>query len=292
MAAFRSTIANRLFLRAPSVAAKSVLLVTAAIVLMVLDRQGSHLDRLRETLSVLVYPVQAAVDIPYQIGSWLGDNLATRRQLVDENRQLKREQLKTLATLQRMATLESENARLRELLESSRNLQSRILVGELLSVDLDPFRHTVVVNKGTRDGIRNGQPIIDAYGVVGQVNHAGLFTSQAILVSDPNHAIPVEVNRNGLRTIALGTGNIDRLELPYVPNSADIQEGDLLVTSGLGMRFPRGYPVGVVTQIKRDPGQAFASIRATPSAALSRSREVLLLLTDDVRELVNKEETP
>ena len=292
MAVIRNTSSKRLFLRAPSVAAKSVLLVSAAIVLMVLDRQGSHLDRLRGTLSVLVYPVQAAVDIPYQVGSWLGDNLATRSNLVDENNRLKRKQLETLAALQRMAALETENVRLRQLLESSRNLENRILVGELLSVDLDPFRHMVVVNRGTRHGISNGQPIIDAYGVVGQVIHAGLYTSQAILISDPNHAIPVEVNRNGLRTIALGTGNIDQLNLPYLPNSADIQEGDLLVSSGLGMRFPRGYPVGIVMQIKRDPGQAFASVRATPAAALSRSREVLLVLTDDVLQLPVEEETP
>ena len=289
MGQLKSTAASRLFLRAPSVAAKSIFLIIISIVLMVLDRQGGHLDAVRRTLSVVVYPVQAAVDLPYRFIDWVSENLAARNSLIDENRKLKREQLEMSAALQRLAALETENQRLRELMESSARVPNRILVAELLQVDLDPFRHRVLINKGAGDGAHTGQPIIDAYGVAGQITNVGLFTSDVILITDPGHAIPVEVNRNGLQTVAVGTGNINRLELGFLPNNADIQEGDLLISSGLGGRFPRGYPVGTVSEIVRDPGQAFATTFATPAAALNRSREVLLVWPD---EQTAAEDTP
>jgi rod shape-determining protein MreC len=164
-------------------------------------------------------------------------------------------------------------------MRSSARLVERVAVAELLSVDLDPFRHRVVVDKGVADGVYEGMPIVDSSGVMGQIVSVGPLDSQAILITDASHALPVEINRNGLRTIAVGTGDIDRLELPYLPNSADVREGDLLVTSGLGGRFPRGYPVGIVRKVTRDPTAAFATIDAAPAAALNRSREVLMVFT-------------
>lgn len=268
-----------LFIEAPALAFKTVLLVAAAILIMLFDRREGALGPVRSTLSVVVYPLQWAVDAPFALGRWVGENLASRQQLIDRAAALQAQNLKDQVRLQRMAALEVENARLRELMRSSARLVERVAVAELLSVDLDPFRHRVVVDKGISDGVYEGMPIVDSSGVMGQIVSVGPLDSQAILITDASHALPVEINRNGLRTIAVGTGDIDRLELPYLPNSADVREGDLLVTSGLGGRFPRGYPVGIVRKVTRDPTAAFATIDAAPAAALNRSREVLMVFT-------------
>lgn len=242
-----------------------------------MDRQQHYLDNFRNALSVLVYPVQAVVNMPFEMLDWADTTMVGHETLQEQNAALKQENLRLQARAQRMTALEAENARLRALMESARQLEERVLVAEILRVDLDPFRHQLVINKGSRDGVYNGQPLLDASGVMGQVIYPGVFTSAAMLITDPSHALPVEVNRNGLRSIAVGTGELDRLNLPYLPNSADIKEGDLLVTSGLGGRFPPGYPVGEVMSIKRDPGLAFAQVSARPLAALNRSREMLLV---------------
>jgi rod shape-determining protein MreC len=153
----------------------------------------------------------------------------------------------------------------------------KVLIAELKSVNLDPYKHQIVVNKGELHDIYPGQPLLDAKGVMGQIVHAGPYSSTAVLITDTSHAIPVQVNRTGLRTIALGSGAINRLELPYIPNNADIRPGDLLITSGLGGRFPPGYPVATVTAVQHDPGLTFSQVVATPLAELNRSREVLLV---------------
>jgi len=181
------------------------------------------------------------------------------------------------AQMQKLAALEIENIRLRELLDSSFEIGEKVLIAELMSVNLDPYKHQVVINKGELHDAYPGQPLVDADGVMGQIVHAGPYTSTAILITDTSHAIPVQVNRNGLRSIALGSGAINRLELPYIPNSADIQPGDLLITSGLGGRFPSGYPVATVVTVDHDPGNAFTRVIATPLAHLNSRREVLLV---------------
>jgi rod shape-determining protein MreC len=177
--------------------------------------------------------------------------------------------------------LESENERLRSLLASSFKLHDRVIIAELLAVDLQPFRHTVVINKGQREGAYDGQPIVDANGIMGQIVHTGPFSSTVLLITDPTHAIPVQVNRNGLRAIAVGTGQSHTLQLEYLPNNADIEKGDLIVSSGLGSRFPAGYPVGTVTEIKLDPAEPFAKVMVVPSARMEQSREVLLVWPED-----------
>jgi rod shape-determining protein MreC len=167
--------------------------------------------------------------------------------------------------------------RLRELLDSSIKIHDRVLIAEVLRVEMDPLKRQIIINKGTRHHAFIGQTIIDALGVVGQIIHVSPLTSTVMLITNPDHAIPVQVNRNGLRTIALGTGSIDRLDLPHIPNNADIRVGDLLVTSGLGGRFPPGYPVADVTVVEQDPGNTFSNVAAQARAALDRSREVLLV---------------
>lgn len=254
-----------------------VVFVLASIVLMTLDQRQQHMESVRSALSVVVYPLQWLVDLPASSSEWFQEALSTRRMLQEENARLRTEQLVLKAELQKMEALESENLRLRELLDSSFKVRDRVLIAEIMAVDLDPYRHQILLNKGSDNDVYNGQPLVDANGVMGQVIQVSPFTSTAMLITDPGHAVPVQVNRNGLRSIALGTGSLTNLSLPYLPNNADIQTGDLLITSGLGGRFPPGYPVARVENVIRDPGESFAHIFARPLADLNRSREVLLV---------------
>ena len=248
---------------------------------MTVDHRHGHLETVRSTLSVVVYPIQYLVNLPIEMGQWMMNSLVTRESLLNENARLRKEHLLLSSKLQKFAALEVENQRLNELLESSFKVGERVLVAELLAVALERFKRQVVINKGAKEGAYDGQPIVDAEGIMGQIVHVGPFSSTVMLITDPSHAIPVQVNRNGLRAIAIGTGATNSLELEYVPNNADIRVDDLLVSSGLGSRFPPGYPVGRVTNVSVDPGQPFAKVTVIPSAKLDRSREVLLVWPPD-----------
>jgi rod shape-determining protein MreC len=253
--------------------------VVLSIVLMVIDHRYHHLQSLRSTLAVITYPLQFLADLPITTRDWLAETFATRNRLNEENRQLHADNLKLRARLQKFESLQAENLRLRDLLESSIKVGDRVLIAELSAVDLDPYRQQIVIDKGGASGVFQGQPVLDANAVMGQVVHVNPFSSTVLLITDASHALPVQVLRNGLRTIAIGSGRIDRLELPYLTNNADIREGDLLVTSGLGGKFPPGYPVAEVTQVRIAPDQPFAEVSAAPRAHLDRSREVLLVWT-------------
>ena len=258
-----------------------------SILLMTLDHRQHHLDSLRTALSVMVYPLQLLVDLPRATGQWFRESLATRRELQEENASLRTQHLVLNTQLQKLEALEAENRRLRALLDSSFQVGDRpMLIAALLSVDMDPYRHQIQINKGSLDRLYDGQPLLDSQGVMGQLIDVGPFTATAMLITDPSHAIPVQFNRTGLRTIALGTGSIDRLDLPHIPNNADIRVGDLLVTSGLGGRFPPGYPVADVTTVEQDPGNTFSHVVARPRAALDSSREVLLVWPTDPQQSV------
>lgn len=248
-----------------------------SILLLIADHRENHLDTVRKALGAAVYPLRIVVDSPVSLWRWLQETTAARNDLLLENSRLNAERLLTQARLQRFAALESENARLRAMLDATSRVRDQVQVGEIMSVSSNPFRHTLVIDKGTQDGIYDGQAMIDANGVVGQIIEAGLLSAQGVLISDPDHALPVEINRNGLRTIAVGTGEFDRLDLPFLPNNADIREGDLLVTSGLGGSFPPGYPVGIVADVTRIPQGPFAQISARPAAALNQVREIMLI---------------
>jgi len=248
---------------------------------MTVDHRQSHLESVRSALSVLVYPLQYLVNTPVMLTRWAKDSFVTHESLLGENERLRKEQLLLSSKLQKFEILETENERLRRLLESSFKLSDKVLIAELLAVDLQPFRHTVIINKGKREGAYDGQPIVDANGIMGQIVHVGPFSSTVLLITDPTHAIPVQINRNGLRAIAVGTGLSESLQLEHLPNNADIEKGDLIVSSGLGSRFPPGYPVGVVIDIILDPAEPFAKVRVAPSAKLEQSREVLLVWPND-----------
>lgn len=271
------TGAKPLFLRGPSLTVRFFALAILSVSLMALDHRESHIDALRNTLTVALHPLRVAVDLPFRFTDWVAESFAERKQLLAENRRLRQQHLQTQARLQQFAALQRENERLRELMESSARVADRVLVSEIMAVDLDPLRHRIVLNKGTMHGTYQGQPLLDADGVVGQITNASPLSSEAVLISDASHAVPVEVNRNGLRTIAVGTGDHSQLSLPFLPNNADIRTGDLLITSGLGGSFPPGYPVATVNQVTRDPGSPFAVVQARPAAALNRNREVMLI---------------
>ena len=265
----------------PALGLRLLLLAGLSILLQYTDHRDNHLDTVRKAIGATVYPLRVIVDAPVSAWRWLGETTASRNDLQLENSRLKTERLLTQARLQRYSALEAENARLRTMLEARTQVRARVRVAEIMSVSANPFRHVMVVDKGTSDGVYDGQAVVDADGVVGQVIETGVASAQCLLISDPGHDLPVEVNRSGLRTIARGTGDYNSLNLPFLPNNADIEPGDLLVTSGLGGAFPAGYPVAVVETVTRLPQEPFASVTARPSAALNQVREIMLIWSDD-----------
>ena len=273
-----------LFVRRPSAVIRAVVAVVASIVLMSVDHRASHLESVRSLLSTVIYPLQLAIHIPIRTGEWFSEQLSMRHTILAENSRLRDERLRVSARLEKLDALEAENKRLRNLLGSSEKFAERVLVAELISVDMDPFSRRIVLDKGARDGVSTGQALIGSNGVMGQIIHVGPFTSNALLITDPSHALPVQIHRNGLRAVALGTGPLNLLKLSHVPNSADVQINDRIITSGLGNRFLSGYPVGKVVEIRRDQGQPFAEVYVEPSAMLERTREALLVRSDPVTE--------
>ncbi|OOG22929.1 rod shape-determining protein MreC [Thioalkalivibrio denitrificans] len=261
----------------PSPAARLALLALLSIGLMWADHRHQHVENLRAALALVIYPVQVAVDVPVQATAWLSEQVSTHQQLVAENRRLREEQFRLNALMLRFEALEEENTRLRQLLDTSTRLRDPLMIAEIMSVDLDPFRQQIIINRGRMHGAYPGQPLINAQGVVGQVLESHPLHSVVLLISDPSHALPVLVNRTGLRTLAVGTGSPDRLELRHIPPAEDVEPGDIISTSGLGGRFPADYPVAEITRVERIPGEAFAHVEARPLARLDRSREVLLL---------------
>lgn len=244
---------------------------------MTADHRLQVLETFRVGVAVLLYPLQFLTHFPTASSEWIGETFSSRQNLQDENARLRTQQLLLKARLQKLDSLMAENMRLRKLFDSSFNIGEQMLIAELLSIDMEPFSRQIVINKGSRHGVFRGQPILDADGIMGQVVHVTPLTSTAIIITDPSHAIPVAINRNGLRAIAVGMGTRNLLDVPHIPNNADIRVGDLLVSSGLAGRFPAGYPVAKVIAIEHNPSVPFAKITAEPTAQLDRSREVLLI---------------
>ncbi|WP_311063722.1 rod shape-determining protein MreC [Halomonas sp. DWK9] len=251
--------------------------VLAASALMFVDHRFTRMEDVRAQMTMVVAPIQWVVSVPSDLLNWGALALSDQQALVDENRRL-REQILTLSHRgQRLANLTAENTELRHLLSAAERRDIPYITAELLSLDNDPFSHQMVVDRGHRNGAYVGQPVIDASGLVGQITAVSAYSSRVLLLADASHALPVQVNRNGLRFIVQGTGRYGSVNVLHVPDTADIREGDLLTTSGLAGRFPPGYPVARVTEVYHDPGQPFARVVAEPSAQLQRSRHFLLL---------------
>ena len=274
MVAFRSTDTSG---RTSGLLLRCVLYCLMALGLIIFDKRYDHLGEIRRFLSVVAYPVQIAVASPFQGWDWFRESVSSRETLRADKAKLEAELRLANFRLQRYEALEAESQRLRALRENTAGVANRFIIGNIMDLDIDAFRERVLVDKGARDGVFVGQAVLDAGGVFGQVARVGELTSEVILVSDGTHAIPVQVNRNGLRTVAVGTGDMTRLKLPYLSTSADVIAGDLLVTSGLGGGFPAGYPVGTIAEVKRDPAQSLAEVEVRPAAALDRSREVMFV---------------
>ncbi|MDP4597989.1 MAG: rod shape-determining protein MreC [Pseudomonadales bacterium] len=252
-----------------------------ALGLLAVDHLSDALDGVRSTLTVLVTPIVYVADYPSRSVEGAQEIFASRSDMREQLVRQEQEVLLLRAKTEKMAALTAENNRLRSLLGSAAKLQDNVLVAELIGVDPDPERLQVIIDKGTEAGVFVGQPLLDAEGLMGQVIETSLFTSRVLLISDDLHSVPVQVIRSNLRLIAQGAGASGLLELVHVPDTADIRVGDALVSSGLGNRFPVGYPVGTVNRVEHDPGKPFALVTAVPSASLAKSRHVLLVFTEE-----------
>lgn len=256
------------------------------IAVVVVGLYTDRLEPVREKLAQLVTPFYQLTNIPSRINDWRKDTFVSQRELKLENDILQTELLIHQRKLQQLASLAAENVRLRQLLNASQTIQDTVLITELIGVSPNPLSHKVVINRGAKDGAFKGQPVLDAFGLMGQLIDVGENSSTVLLISDSTHAIPVQVNRNGVRAIAEGTGDLNSLSLRHVSANTDIRAGDLLVSSGLGDRFPVGYPVAEVLEVVRDPGKAFLTVTAKPMARLDRSRHLLLVFADRDRASV------
>jgi len=234
-------------------------------------------EGVRGYLQSMVSPLQYLATTPKQLLDWSVENVVTRRQLIAENQQLKSNELIFKEQNIQLNIIQQENDRLRSLLSLPVRADAKRMGAEILSVDSDPYSDQVVINRGVNDGVHEGQAVIDEQGIVGQILHAGTITSRVLLITDVSHAVPVRIQRNGIRLVANGTGTIDRLSHNHVPHSTDIRQGDLLVTSGLGGKFPEGYPVARVTAVKKDESRPFAQVQSEPVAQINRLRYLLLL---------------
>ncbi len=270
-----------LLLGGPALGLRLIVLALASAGLMVADHRQHHLAMVRDWASAAVYPFQWAVQAPVQAWDAMRESFATRARIEADNVRLASDNLVLRLRLMRFESLEQENQRLRAARESTARVVERTLIAEIVRVDLDPFRQRVLVNKGTRDGVFRGQAALDANGIFGQVTRAGPLSAEIILITDSEHAIPVQVNRTGARTVAYGMGRSGLLSLPYLPQNSDVVAGDLLVSSGLGGVYPPGYPVATVSEVERNPAQPLLAVEAVPLAALDRDPEVLLAWFDN-----------
>ena len=251
--------------------------ILLAIVLMSMDQRGHYVPRIRSAMELVFEPVFHLVGWPAEALQSLDQHTRARRELIAENQKLQQQLLSTAGSLQTLDALQQENQRLRDLLNATDGRVFDFQFAEMIRVDLDPFSHKVWIDRGYETGVVDGQAVIDGKGIVGQVEDVHRHFSTVRLISDPDHALPVQINRTGLRTVAYGSGETSHLLMPNVPMQADVSPGDMIVTSGLGDRFPAGFPVGEVLRVDRDGGETFATVYLRPFAALDRGREVLLI---------------
>ena len=268
-----------LFPRGPGLGLRAFALLAICGSLIYFDFQTPKLAPLRSTLALALSPVLWVASLPQHFSDASG-YLDSRDKLAEENKQLRDRQFQLEAKLQKFQALEAENHRIRELLASAKNLQENVLITEIIAANQDPYRHQITLNKGARDQVYRGQALVDATGVMGQIIQVNPTTSVALLITDPDHGIPVEINRTGLQTIALGRGDGHGLSLPYLPGNADVKVCDLLVSSGLGGRFPAGYPVGEIHELRHAGGESFMEAIAYPKAHLNQGRQALLVWSE------------
>jgi rod shape-determining protein MreC len=270
------TYRRPLFPRGPGLGFRTFLLAAMSLAMIFYDSRGDSLKPVRAAFTVALSPVVWVASAPSRLLDAAGD-IDLRTTLESDNETLKQQVLVQEVRLQKLAALEAENRRLRELLASASRLEDQVLIAEIVAINQDPYRHQITLNKGSREGIYRGQALVDAHGIMGQVVEVSTYNSKALLITDPDHGIPVEVNRTGLQTVAIGRGDERGLRLPFLPSNADIKVGDRLVSSALGGRFPSGYPVGEVYEVKHVAGEHFMEAYAHPAARLNQGRQALLV---------------
>lgn len=268
---------ENIFIRGPSLNSRLLLGVVLSLSLIFLDHKLNTFSAARALLNTLVSPLQYAANLPSEMLNWTTASLTTQRNLLQENAKLTRENLLLREQLQTVAFLSQENAHLRALLGSDEKGELRKLVAEVMAIDNNPYSHQIVINKGTIDGVYEGQPVLDEHGVVGQVLHVATTNSRVLLISDITHAVPTRIQKNNVQLTVSGEGSLTEVTLEHVPHSTEIEVGDLLITSGLGRVFPQGYPVATVSRVIRDESRPFAQITAEPVAKLDRLKYLLLL---------------
>lgn len=261
-----------------------MLALVCSIALMCSDYRYHYLDNVRSSLSLIVAPLQYAVDYPVRVVGWAQSLVGAKKALIDENMRLRYQQAIIAAELQKLLVIQKENSQLKELLLTSSQAEMRAMAAQILAVDTSHARQIVVLNKGSRDAVYAGQPVLDAKGVMGQVIDVGPMTSTVLLISDSKSAVPVRNNRTGERAILIGTNSLAQLSLINLPKTASVHPGDVLVTSGLGGRYPEGYPVGKVEKVASLPGEDFVKVMVSPIALLNRNRLVLLIWPDSEQQ--------
>jgi rod shape-determining protein MreC len=250
-----------------------------AVMLIMIDHRGGWLSQARRQVTVMVQPLWMVAGWPGRMASRISDDAGTLTQLTAENRRLRNDLMLNQARMARLQTLAADNARLRGLLDAADRGKLDVVLSPVLDIDLDPTRQRLVLDAGTSDGVQVGQSVIDAGGLLGQIIAVTPMYANVLLLTDPSHAVPVAVARNGVRLVVYGEGRSDLLRVPSVPLSSDIKVGDVLVTSGLGGRFAPGFPVGTIASLRPDDSRAFLIGEVTPAAQLDRGREVLVLLS-------------
>ncbi len=283
---------NPIFYQGISPARRLVFVLICSAALIFFDHKMASFETVRGYLQSLVSPLQYMANAPKQMMTWASKNLISRQRLMKENQDFRENELFFHEQAMQLSIVQQENDRLRSLLSSPVRGEIKKMFAEILSVDGDPYSHQVVINRGANDGVYEGQPVLDEKGIVGQILHVGASSSRVILITDISHAIPVRIQRNGLRLIASGSGQIDRLVHNFVAHSADIKAGDLLVTSGLGGKYPEGYPVSRVILVRTDESREFAVIYSEPVAEIDRLRYMLLLSKEAPVKSIGAAKTP
>lgn len=272
---------NEVFARGPSLFTRFCIVMVLSVTAMIVDTKVSSISQVRTYLTSLVSPLQYIADLPGELLDWSATNLTTRQTMLDENERLISKMILMNEKLQRFIVLEEENKHLRRLLDAPAREDAHRVIAELMAVDNNPYSHQIVINKGAIHDVYEGQSVLDDTGIVGQIVEVGTTNSRVILISDITHAIPVRISRNNVRLVVSGNGELGSLSLEHVAHSADIEIGDVLVSSGLGNVFPEGYPVGTIDSIVKDESKPFATVTAKPSAQLDRIKYLLLLWPAD-----------
>ena len=274
---FEQQQAPAFFVRGPSVFARLVFFAALSLALIATDSRLQYLKGVRQALMSVLHPLQVVANAPSQLYSATNEYFVTHNHLLNENQQLKQRALKQDVALQRLNMLALENAHLRKLLEANQSLLERSVLGEIVHVGRDPFTKKVIVNRGEVHDVVAGEAVVDGKGVIGQVTRTYSLSSEVTLITDKSLAIPVQIERNGLRAIAFGHGRDNTLDLPYLPTNVDIRRGDKLVTSGIDGVYPAGLAVATVSQIEITADSPFARIVCVPTGGVENHKQVLLV---------------